>query len=150
MDGLSPWVKNKRDSYDLIVMRGGHAGLTAAVHAAREGVDTLIIERTGARGRRAMIECMDNCPPVPKGMVEGEPAPQTTGRAKRFTVQILTGQTMVAIRAGGPRKVVRIETGDEYCARALLLVPGTSNECANIPGHMEGSNRRNETKRYGC
>ncbi len=58
--GISP--KAKREFYDLIVVGGGPAGLTVALYAAREGIETLIIERSGVGGQAGVTERVDNYP----------------------------------------------------------------------------------------
>ncbi|HAC20270.1 MAG TPA: hypothetical protein DCF78_17030, partial [Dehalococcoidia bacterium] len=52
---------------NLIVIGGGSAGLTAAIYAAREGIETLIIERSGVGGQAGVTERIDNYPRVPLG-----------------------------------------------------------------------------------
>lgn len=52
--------------YDLIVVGGGPTGLTAAIYAAREGLDTLVIERGGLGGQAGVTECLDNFPGFPR------------------------------------------------------------------------------------
>ncbi len=59
--GISP--KAKREYYDLIIVGGGPAGLTTALYAAREGIETLIIERSGVGGQAGITERIDNYPP---------------------------------------------------------------------------------------
>jgi thioredoxin reductase (NADPH) len=54
--------------YDLIVVGGGPTGLTAAIYAAREGLDTLVIERGGLGGQAGVTECLDNFPGLPRGL----------------------------------------------------------------------------------
>ena len=58
----------KKTYYDLIIIGGGPAGLTAAIYASREGADVLLIERSGL-GRQAGITVgLDNFPGFPEGI----------------------------------------------------------------------------------
>ncbi|MCL5998827.1 MAG: FAD-binding protein, partial [Chloroflexi bacterium] len=45
----------ERSHYDLVIVSGGPAGLTAGLYAAREGIDTLIIERAAFGGQAAIL-----------------------------------------------------------------------------------------------
>jgi flavin-dependent dehydrogenase len=58
--------------YDLVVVGGGPAGLTAALYTAREGIDTLVVERGTPRGQAAVTELLDNYPGFPDGISGAE------------------------------------------------------------------------------
>jgi len=62
----------KREFYDLIVIGSGPAGLTAALYAAREGIETLVIERGGVGEQVGITERLDNFPGFPEGVSGAE------------------------------------------------------------------------------
>ena len=68
--GISPTAK--RSFYDLIVVGSGPAGLTAAMYAAREGIETLVIVRGGVGGQAGVTERIENYPGFPEGIEGGK------------------------------------------------------------------------------
>ena len=64
--GINPQAS--QSFYNLIVIGGGSAGFTAAMYAAREGIETLIIERIGVGGQAGVTEAIDNYPGFPQGI----------------------------------------------------------------------------------
>ena len=54
--------------YDMLIIGGGPAGYTAALYAARAGLDTLVIERMGAGGQMALTDIIDNYPGFDEGI----------------------------------------------------------------------------------
>ena len=130
--GISP--KAKREFYDLIVIGGGPAGLTAALYAAREGLETLIIERSGVGGQAGTTERIENYPGFIHGIGGAELADAMKAQTEGFGVEILPAQAVTGISAQGDYRMVATESGDEYCARALLLTPGATYRRLNVPG----------------
>ena len=61
-------TRASRNHYDLIILGGGPAGLTAALYTAREAIDTLVIERAAFGGQAAGTEKLDNMPGFPDGV----------------------------------------------------------------------------------
>ena len=55
-------------AYDLIIVGGGPAGLTTAIYAARENLETLIIDSKGLGGQAGVTERLDNYPGFPEGI----------------------------------------------------------------------------------
>lgn len=133
--GISP--KAKREFYDLIVIGGGPAGLSAALYAAREGIETLIIERSGIGGQAGTTERIDNYPGFAQGIGGAELADAMREHAERFDVEILQAQTVTSIEAQGDYKMISTESGDSYCSRSLLLTPGATYRRLNVPGEED-------------
>ena len=133
--GINP--KAKREFYDLIVIRGGPAGLSAALYAAREGIETLIIERSGVGGQAGTTERIDNYPGFAQGVGGAELADAMKAHAERFDVEILPAQAVTTINVQGDYKMVATESGDEYCSRAVLLTPSATYRRLNVPGEED-------------
>ena len=133
--GINP--KAKREFYDLVVVGSGPAGLTTALYAAREGIETLIIEKGGIGGQAGTTERIDNYPGFAEGIDGSELANQMRVHAERFGVEILPAQTVTKIWAEGDYKMIATESGDEYCSRAVLLAPGTRYRRLNVSGEED-------------
>ena len=126
-----------RSHYDLIIVGAGPAGLTAAIYAAREGMDTLVIERGGVGGQAGSTERIDNYPGFAQGITGADLADNMREQAERFGVEILVAQTVARIYPGPESAGVRTvttESGQQYRAPALLLTPGTRYRRLNVPG----------------
>ncbi len=136
--GINPQAS--RTYYDLIIVGGGPAGLTAAIYAAREGMDTLVIERGGIGGQAGSTERIDNYPGFAEGISGAELAERMREQAERFGVELLVAQTVASVdpgpEAGGVRTVTT-ESGQQYRAPALLLTPGTRYRRLNVPGEED-------------
>tara|TARA_Y100000310_G_scaffold344386_1_gene456888 strand:- start:3710 stop:4924 length:1215 start_codon:yes stop_codon:yes gene_type:complete len=129
--------KAERSYYNLIVIGGRPAGLTSALYAAREGMDTLIIERSGVGGQAGVTERIDNYPGFPGGIAGGQLADQMRAHAERFGVEILPAQSVTSVKAKGDFKLITTETGDEYCADAVIIATGSRYRRLNLPGEED-------------
>ena len=58
-------LEAKQPSYDLAIVGGGPAGLSAAIYAAREGIDSIVIDRSALGGQAGATERIDNYPGFP-------------------------------------------------------------------------------------
>ena len=137
VDGLAPTAKIEQRSYDLIVVGAGPAGISAAICAAGEGIDTLIIEARQAEGGPQFIECIDDCAANPKGITMAGWADLTEGGGRRFILNVKPGLAVTAIREGGGHYQVETNQGHRISAKSLILAPGLRRRMLNVPGEKE-------------
>ncbi|MDP9181014.1 MAG: thioredoxin-disulfide reductase [Chloroflexota bacterium] len=130
--GLQTAAKNT--FYDLIVIGSGPAGLTAALYAAREGIDTLVIERGGVGGQAGITERLDNFPGFPEGISGSEFADRLRQQAERFGVEILQAQEVTEVSLDDEYRCVKTSDGKEYSCWAVLLALGSTYRRLEIPG----------------
>ncbi len=122
------------DYYDLVCIGGGPASLTAALYAAREGLDVLVIEKSGLGGQTGITERLDNFPGFPDGIVGAEFADRLVQQARRFGVELLQAQEVIGLREEEESKYVATADGHEYGARAILIATGSTYRRLGVPG----------------
>lgn len=127
----------ERSHYDLIVVGGGPAGLTAALYAAREGIDTLVIERAALGGQAAATERLDNMPGFAEGVAGATFADQLRRQAARFGVEMLQAQDVARLRSHDNYHCVFTADDSEYSARALLVASGSRYRRLEVPGESD-------------
>ncbi|MCZ6866304.1 MAG: thioredoxin-disulfide reductase [Chloroflexi bacterium] len=130
--GLRP--KAERTFYDLIIVGGGPAGLAAAIYTAREGIDTLIIERSGVGGQAAITLEIENYPGFPEVIEGAVLADRLRLQAERFGVEILPAQGVASLSQLNGLFQVTTQRGDEYCASSILVATGSTYRRLGVPG----------------
>lgn len=130
-------TRAKMEYYDLIIVGGGPTGLTAALYAARDGLDVLVIEKSGLGGQAGVTERLDNFPGFPDGIGGAEFADRLVRQAQRFGVEMLQAQEVVGLRAEAESRYVTTADGHEYGARSVLLATGSTYKRLNVPGEDE-------------
>jgi len=124
----------ERKHFPLIVVGGGPAGLTTALYTAREGIDTLVIERAAFGGQAAATEKLDNLPGFPDGVAGIDFSNRLRQQAERFGVQLLQAQDIVGVRSHDNYHCVQTASGDEYSASALVVATGSRYRRLGAPG----------------
>jgi thioredoxin reductase (NADPH) len=120
--------------YDVIVIGGGPTGLTTALYAAREGLETLVIERGALGGQAGITERLDNFPGFPDGVTGAEFAERLTQQARKFGVELLQAQEVVGLTRDASSLCVTTADGKSYGAGAVLVATGSTYKRLGIPG----------------
>ncbi|MDA1218290.1 MAG: thioredoxin-disulfide reductase [Chloroflexi bacterium] len=123
--------------YNLIIVGSGPAGLTAALYAAREGIDTLLVDRSAVGGQAGTTELIENYPGFPGSIGGAELTERMQEQALSFGVEILQAQDITEIASDGRYRTIKTASGDEYRASALLLALGTTYLRLNVPGEED-------------
>jgi thioredoxin reductase (NADPH) len=127
----------ERDHYDLLIVGGGPTGLTAAIYAAREGIEALVIERSALGGQAGVTERIDNYPGFPEGVGGAELAGRMEAHARRYGVELLPAVGVRELARERDEVVVTTTQGDRYLGRAALIATGTSYRKLGLPGEAE-------------
>ena len=130
-------TKAKCEFYDLIIVGGGPTALTAAIYAARDGYDALVIERSGLGGQAGITERLDNYPGFPEGVTGAEFAERIIEQAKRYGVELLSAQNVVKVGNDDDAHFVETDTGHKYRSNAVLLATGSTYKRLGAPGEDE-------------
>ena len=87
--------------YDMIVIGGGPGGYTAALYAARAGLDVVVLEKLSAGGQMALTEQIDNYPGFDQGIDGFTLGEKMRKGAERFWAETYPAQTVGHRRGGG-------------------------------------------------
>ena len=124
----------KKVYYDLIIIGGGPAGLTAAIYASREGADVLLVERSGLGGQAGITVGLDNFPGFPEGISGQEFSERVTQQARRFGVEILQAVDVERMEMEEGYHEVYTSDGKHYHSKAVLIATGASYRRLEVPG----------------
>lgn len=112
--------------YDVIIVGAGPAGLAAAVYAASEGLDTIVLERTVSGGQAGTTSRIRNFPGFTWGVGGQDFAYRACEQAWLFGANLVFTQEVTSLRAAGRDRVVTVGDGREVTGRVVLLATGVS------------------------
>ena len=117
--------------YDIIIVGGGPAGLTAGIYTSRGGMKTLLLEKLAPGGQAAVVDWIENFPGFAKGIKGIEFVSALEKQAKGFGLEIRDAEEIVKIAQGAT--IVRTES-KEYEAQAVIVAVGARSKRLGVPG----------------
>ncbi len=123
--------------YDLIIIGGGPAGLSAAVYASSEGLDCLLIEKHAPGGQAGSSPKIENYLGFPMGISGSDLTRRAMIQARRLGAELLTAQAAAAVHLLDRYKIITLANGAEVSCHTLLLATGASFNTLKMPGAAE-------------
>ncbi len=127
-------VKAALGFYDLVIVGGGPAALSASIYAAREGIGVVVIDSGGLGGNAGVTERIDNYPGFPEGIGGAELMDRFEAQARRYEVELVAGAKVTGLRRDGEDLQVALGTGQQIRAHAVLVATGSTYRRLGIPG----------------
>lgn len=126
--------------YDLIIIGGGPAGLSAGLYAARYKLKTLMIEKAPvAGGQLTATEWVENYPGFPEPVLGKKLAKDMEDQARFFGLEIMN-ENVVSVNLEGKIKEI-VTSSTVWKAKTVLIATGSSPRMLGIPGEQEFSGR---------
>jgi thioredoxin reductase (NADPH) len=121
--------------FEVIIIGGGPAGLTAGLYTSRSRLNTLLIEIGLLGGQMTTTEVIENYPGFPQGINGDELSRLMEEQAKRFGMEVVS-EEVVEIQLEGERKLVKTDESTYLC-QALIICTGNEYRKLGIPGEDE-------------
>ena len=115
---------NRQHIYDMVIVGGGPGGYTAALYAARAGLDTVVLEKLSAGGQMALTQQIDNYPGFEEGIDGFELGEKMQQHAQRFGA-VTEYAEVEAVELSSQPKVIKTSEGDFY-AKTVVFAMGAN------------------------
>jgi thioredoxin reductase (NADPH) len=132
-DALGARTRAGSGIYDVVVVGGGPAGLSAAVYAESEGLRTALVEPTAMGGQAGTSSMIRNYLGFPRGISGAELAARAFDQAILFGTEMIYGQAVSGLRVDGRLRIVRLTDGTDIPARAVVIATGVSYRRLDVP-----------------
>ena len=120
------------ETYDVVIIGGGPAGLTAGIYAGRAQLKTVIVEKGLPGGQIAQTDEVENYPGFPEGISGPELASRMVRQAEKFGARIGMDEVLGLEKAEGGYLVRGYERN--YRARAVIVATGANPRRLGVPG----------------
>ncbi|NJE05099.1 thioredoxin-disulfide reductase [Thermococcus sp. M36] len=146
LGGFSRGGEYENKTWDVLIIGAGPAGFTAAIYAARFGLETLIISKD-LGGNMALTDLIENYPGFPEGISGSELTNKMHEQVKNLGVDIVFDEveridpTECAYYEGPCKFAVKTKNGKEYKARTIIIAVGAAPRKLHVPGEEEFTGR---------
>ena len=123
-------------SYDVIIVGGGPAGLAAGLYTARMNLKAVLVDRGPLGGQLLNTELVEDYPGF-ETILGSELATKMGDHARKFGLEVRDFEPVKEIDVEGVTKVVRLESGEELRAPALIMAAGGLPRYIGVPGEKE-------------
>ncbi|MBW2608317.1 MAG: thioredoxin-disulfide reductase [Deltaproteobacteria bacterium] len=124
-------MKKKAD-YDLVIIGGGPAGLTAGIYTSRARLNVLLVEKAAPGGQVLVSDWIENYPGFPEGISGYDLVTKMAEQAKRFGLNIETNEV---VSLDFSEDVKKIELNDKkITASSVIIATGASPRKLGVPG----------------
>ncbi len=118
---------------DLIIVGGGPSGLAAAVYAASEGLDVLVIETDSPGGQAGSSSKIENYLGFPTGVSGQELTARAITQAEKFGAKMMVARNVVRLDCARRPYQVVLDNGNALAARAVIIATGAQYNKPRIP-----------------
>ena len=126
--------------FDLIIIGGGPAGLTAGLYAARADMRAILFEAKDVGGEILNTELIEDYPGF-ESVTGTELANKMADHARKFGLRIETYASVKEVRQDGDRKIVELDNGTIHTAYAVIVTVGGEPTKLGVPGEQEFNGR---------
>ncbi|HUB38571.1 MAG TPA: FAD-dependent oxidoreductase [Streptosporangiaceae bacterium] len=118
---------------ELLVVGAGPAGLSAAVYAASEGLDTLVLDSTATGGQAGTSSCIENYLGFPSGLSGSELAVRAELQARKFGARFAVPAEAVSTELDYGHWTVRLADGSSVTTRLMVIASGARYRRPDVP-----------------
>jgi thioredoxin reductase (NADPH) len=133
-EALQLQTKPNRDSYDVVIVGAGPAGMAAGVYGASEGLNVLMVERSAAGGQAGTSSRIENYLGFPEGISGEDLTGRAVKQAVRFGAEIAMTRCIEKVVPGDGGYQLELDGGQSVFARAVLLATGVEWRRLNAEG----------------
>jgi thioredoxin reductase (NADPH) len=126
---------NAIKSYDIIIIGGGPAGLSAGIYASRARLKTLLIEKSAVGGMIVNAGLVENYPGFSNGINGIDLTQAMLQQATKFGLET-TSADVTGMKIDGKNRVVKTSEGD-FTAKAVIIAGGSERQKLGVPGEAE-------------